>query len=194
MCRSGQLTLTWVQVTVSRLRDDLQHANEKELLLLEAYETLEGDVGKQVSTCTGRHAPSCFPAWYTAGATAKVHLQEVQAFQAMLLLALLVGGCPEQTAIPSQSLLATDLAVLHCSPAGSPVQTRLAICCRWTRPWPGRLSSWSEQPSRHASQRRSWLLHESSAGEDSNELHMWGQSGMHSGADLIVSRLNRGWL
>ena len=45
-----------VQVTVSRLRDDLQHANEKELLLLEAYETLEGDVGKQVSTCTGRHA------------------------------------------------------------------------------------------------------------------------------------------
>ena len=49
-------------MTVSRLRDDLQHANEKELLLLEAYETLEGDVGKQVSTCAGRHsaAPGCF--------------------------------------------------------------------------------------------------------------------------------------
>eukprot|EP00891_Asterochloris_glomerata_P006915 jgi/Astpho2/6915/Aster-01782 len=44
------------EVTVSRLRDDLQHANEKELLLLEAYETLEGDVGKQVDQALARQA------------------------------------------------------------------------------------------------------------------------------------------
>ena len=155
--------LTLVQATVSRLRDDLQHANEKELLLLEAYETLEGDVGKQVSTCTGGHFSSAqlLPPRCTASAILKVRLQACQGFQDHTAadIAFVGGCCPAQTVIPAQSLLAADLAVPPCSQAGSPAQTKLTICCRWTRPWPGRLSSWSEQPSRHALQRRSWLLH-----------------------------------
>ena len=138
-------------MTVSRLRDDLQHANEKELLLLEAYETLEGDVGKQVSTCAGRRS----------AASSTVHSRcntegaspNSSGFKDHIVAGIAsAGGRSEQTA--KASWLQTVLCYSVARQAFL-LQIKLVICCRWTRPWPGRLSSWSKQLSRRALQRRS---------------------------------------